>query len=441
MYDPLIESYPKPWQGYPASYWASELAKPADSELQQDIRTEVAIIGAGYTGLSAGYHLTKKYNADVTILEANEAGWGCSGRNAGFVLAGTGRLSLQQMASKWGQESAKHIYREYLNSIDSVNRMISLGNIQCDKTTGGYLKLAHKKDLVAGLRHQADVLRTQFSERVEFVDTKRVGEEFVKCQAYGGIYYPQCFAINPLKLVQGYQKLAIQSGVRLHTNSPVIQWKKDGSKHVLSTPKGTVTADSVIIASNGYTSKKMHPIVAKRHFPVLSSVIVTRPLTSDELREIGIKPGLMVMDTRALKYYYRILPDNRILFGGRGAIKGKDAEHQLYCQRLLDGLTSTFPQLKRVNAAYFWSGWISVSYDDYPRIWKNDDSSIHYAMGYCGSGVAFATQAGKRLAQSIMEPSKLPDLPFWQSPLPTFPFSPFKRLGLRGFYTLAKLRD
>lgn len=441
MYDPLVESYPKPWQGYPASYWAAETEKPADTELQQDIRVDVAIIGGGYTGLSAGYHLANKYHTEVAVLEANEAGWGCSGRNAGFVLAGTGRLSLQQMASKWGDETAKDIYREYNNSIDTVNRMIARGNIDCDKTTGGYIKLAHKKELVTGLKQQADRLNRQFSERVEFVEAQTVSSQFVKCQAYGGIYYPQCFAINPLKLVKGYQSLACHNGVRLHTNSPVVDWQSEQGKHVLRTPKGTVTAEKVIIASNGYTSKKMHPLIAKRHFPVLSSVIVTRPLTKDELQEISIKAGLMVMDTRALKFYYRILPDNRILFGGRGAIKGKDAEHQIYCQRLLDGLTHTFPSLKGINAAYFWSGWISVSYDDYPRIWKNDDNSIHYAMGYCGSGVAFATQAGKRLAQSVADHSALPDLPFFQSPLPTFPFSPFKRLGLRGFYALARLRD
>lgn len=441
MYDPLVESYPKPWQGYPTSYWASSGLKPLDNSLTSDIDTDVCVIGAGYTGLSAAYHLRQKYRANVVVLEANEAGWGCSGRNAGFVLAGSGRLSLQQLEKKWGEQTSRDIYREYVQSIDTVNRLIAKGNIDCDKTQGGYLKLAHKKERSRELEEQARILRDNFSEKVEFISQSQVESRFVLSnKVYGGIYYPQCFAINPLKLVQGYHELARQQGAIIHNNSPVVEWTQAGKQHQLRTPNGTVTANKVIIASNGYTPKSLHPILEKRHFPVLSSIIVTRVLTTKELERLGIKPGLMVMDTRALKYYYRLLPDNRILFGGRGAIKGRDAEHQIYSQRLLEGLVDTFPSLRGIKASYFWSGWISVSYDDYPRIWSAPDKSISYAMGYCGSGVAFATQAGKRLAQAISGEATLPDLPFWQSPLRPFPFSAFKRIGLRGFYALARLR-
>lgn len=441
MYDPLFEAYPEPGQNYPDSYWAASASATEEPTLQHDIDVDIAVIGAGYTGLSAAYHLATKYKANVAILEANKAGWGCSGRNAGFVLAGSGRLSLQQMSSKWGEQKSKDIYREYTGAIETVNHLIEAGNIDCDKTVGGYLKLAHKKNLASGLKQQADILKNDYAENIEFISQQTAAEQYVKCQSYGGIYYPQCFAINPLKLAQGYHRLVQQSGVNLFANSPVIAWHQHDNKHKLLTPNGSVIARHVVVASNGYTSKSLHSELAKRHFPVLSSVMVTRPLSAEELDSIGIRPGLMVMDTRSLKYYYRILPDNRILFGGRGAIKGKDANNPVYCQRLLDGLISTFPSLRAVEPAYFWSGWISVAFDDYPRICTNEDKNISYAMGYCGSGVAFATQAGKRLAQAIGAPDTLPNLPFFHSQLPKFPFSAFKRLGLAGFYALAKLRD
>lgn len=442
MYDPLVESYPKPWQGYPASYWAANVDKSSDNALKRDIQVDVAIIGGGYTGLSAAYHLASNYNQSVAVLEANDAGWGCSGRNAGFVLPSTGRLSLIDITRKWGEQTAQNIFKEYINSVDSVNRFITKGNIDCDKTQGGYLKLAHKRSKVEGLRYQAEYLRETFGNGIDFVNSREVSQNFLKADnLFGGIYFPNCFGVNPLKLVKGYERLAIESGADVYTNSPVIEWKKDSEKHMLTTPNGTVKADRTIIATNGYTSKKLHPILKNRHFPVLSSVLVTRPLSQKELDTIAFKPGLMAMDTRRMKYYYRLLPDNRILFGGRGAIKGKDAEHQINCQRLLEGLSCTFPSLRGLKAAYFWSGWVSVSVDDYPRIWASEDKSISYSMGYCGSGLAFATQAGKRLVQALFEPDRLPDLPFWQTELQKFPFSSFKRAGLSAYYKAASLRD
>ena len=442
MYDPLIESYPKPWQGYPASFWAANLEKSPATTLKKNIQVDVAIIGGGYTGLSAAYYLSSNYNQSVAVLEANDVGWGASGRNAGFVLPGTGRLSLLDITRKWGEQTAQNIYKEYINSVDAVNRFITKGKIDCDKIQGGYLKLAHKSSEVAGLRHQAEHMREKFGNGIQFVTSKDVSQRLLRTDnLFAGIYYPNCFGVNPLKLVNGYQRLAEEAGADVYTNSPVLEWKQDAEKHILNTPGGKVRADRTIIATNGYTSIKLHPILKNRHFPVLSSILVTRPLTQKELSAIACKSGLMVMDTRKMKYYYRLLPDNRILFGGRGAIKGKDAEHQINCRRLLEGLFSTFPILRGIKAAYFWSGWISVSYDNYPRIWLSEDKSIAYSMGYCGSGLAFATQAGKRLAQALHEPDKLTDLPFWQSELVKFPFSSFKRVGLSIYYNTAKFTD
>lgn len=442
MYDPLIESYPKPWQGYPVSYWAANEKKRCSPPLENDIEVDVAVIGGGYTGLSTAYYLSHKYNQKVALLEANDAGWGCSGRNAGFVLASTGRLSLLDMTRKWGEQTALQVYKEYNNAVDSVNRFIEKGKIDCEKTNGGYLKLAHKRAKVAALRYQAEYLQEKFGGGIEFINSKDVSANFIKTgNMFGGIYFPQNFGVNPLKLVKGYERMALASGTQIYTNSPVIERKRQGESHVLSTPNGTVKSDKLVIATNGYTSKKLHPTLKHRHFPVLSSIVVTRPLSDRELEIIGFKSGLMAMDTRRMKYYYRLLPDKRILFGGRGAIKGKDAEHQINCQRLLEGLYSTFPSLKGMEAAYFWSGWISVSVDDYPRVWTSQDKSLSYAMGYCGSGVAFATQAGKRLAQALFEPDKLSQLPFWQSQLSKFPMPTFKRTGLSIYYKMANFTD
>ncbi|ALS97351.1 NAD(P)/FAD-dependent oxidoreductase [Lacimicrobium alkaliphilum] len=443
MYDPLTSSSPGIGEPYPQSYWASEIQAPAPNPLEGHINTPVAIIGAGYTGLSCAYHLAIEHNIPSIVLEANQIGWGCSGRNAGFVLNGTGRLSWPQIQKKWGEQTAARIYAEYRAGINTVSELIEQGNIDCDKSTGGYLKVAHKASLVNGLEQQAELLQKQFQDPVHFIHARTLQQQYLHSQeAYGALLFPYCFGVQPLKLAMGYASLAEAQGVSLCSHSPVRQWQNQQGKHLLTTPGGTIKADRVVIATNGYTPRQFNGAVDNRHFPVLSSVIVTEPLTEQQLEACGLKPGLMVMDTRALKYYYRLLPDNRILFGGRGAIRGKDAGHLVYRQRLLNALLQSFPQLKGLQAEHFWSGWVSVSLDDYPRICKADDTgSVYYSMGYCGSGVSFSTQAGKRLAQLVAGDHSLPDLPFFDSPLPKFPLASARRLGLWAFYHWGRLKD
>jgi glycine/D-amino acid oxidase-like deaminating enzyme len=441
MYDPLKEPYPKPWQGHPKSYWADDSQSIKRPVLQQEIHSEVVIIGAGYTGLSAAYHLAKNYNIKATVIEANEVGWGCSGRNAGFVLPSSGRISLMQLRKKWGFDVSQCIFTEFHQGVATVEQLISSGNIECDVIRGGYLKVAHTQALADKMERQVYAQQKTFFDDVEFCNAARISEKLMlSSQAFGAMYYADYFSLNPLKLVQGYARLAEEHGAQIYCNSPLIDWRQEQKKHRLLTLEGSIVCDKVIIATNGYTGKKQHPLIKNRHFPVLSSIIVTRPLSAKELEGIGMKAGLMVMDTRALKYYYRLLPDGRLLFGGRGAIKGENAGQQVYSQNLLKALIATFPQLSNVSLAYFWSGWVSVSYDDYPRIWGNEENNVLYAMGYCGSGLSFASQAGKRLAQKLASDKALSTIPFVQSPLTKFPMASMRRIGLSLYYKWANLK-
>jgi len=442
MYDPLHDKIPGVDAPYPNSYWAdiSGAAPNNDGEIVGNHDVDVAIIGAGFTGLSCAYHLAKEHGINATVLEANKTAWGCSGRNAGFVLKSSGRKSFASMASQWGEEVMRGIYNEMAAGVDTVNNLIAQG-IDCDVQPAGYLKVAHKASKLKELVALANIQKEEFGYQVEVLSQSEVRSQYMDDQnAFGAIRYQDGFGLNPLKLAWGYQRLAREAGARIHIASPVTQWQQTNAKHQLITPKAKINAKKVVLATNGYTPKGFHSFVNNRFLPVLSQIIVTEPLTDEQIAACNWQTNNVVMDTRALKYYYRKLPDNRVLFGGRGAITGKAANDPYYAQRLLKVLKESFPALSSINYQYAWAGWICMSLDDIPHIYRNQKEDVFYAMGYCGAGLSFSAQAGKRLAENVAE-NALPDLPIFNRHLPKFPFAPLRRVGQWGYFQYGKVKD
>lgn len=456
MYDPLLDDSPGCGVKHTSSYWADISEgngdnKPEDDgQLAQDITVDVAIIGAGYTGLSCALHLAREQGIQAHVFEANKTAWGCSGRNAGFILKSSGRMPYTTMQKKWGEEVMRDIYYEMCAGVDTVNSLISEG-IDCDQQTAGYIKVAHKPSMFKFLQEQAKLQQQLFGYDVQVLSKQALHQNYMADEnAYGAIRYQDGFGLNPLKLAWGYQKLARAAGVKVHTSTPVsFASTKVPKKIMLATPQGTVTAKKVVIATNGYTPKGFHPLITNRTLPVLSQIIVTEPLSTEQLAACNFLTSNVVMDTRALKYYYRKLPDNRILFGGRGAITGKNADDPYYAQRLLSVLKNSFPALANLNIAYAWSGWICMALDDLPHLYQGKgyqgekgsaEENVFYAMGYCGSGVSFSVQAGKRLAEKVAGVA-LPNLPLYNKPLPKFPLASLRRIGQWGYFHYGKFKD
>jgi len=447
MYDPLKQLSPGQGEPYPNSYWAncSGTAPCSDGVIESDIDVDVAIIGGGYTGLSCALHLARQHNIKSHILEANQTAWGCSGRNAGFILKSTGRKPYSAIIKKWGGEIAQGIYNEVCEGIEAVNGLIAEG-IDCDPQSKGYLRVAHKQSMFKGLSEQSEMLKNTFNYSTEILSAEQIKQEYFDSQnTFGAIRFSDCYGINPLKLAWGYQNLAQLAGVKVHTASPVTRWEqlknKSSKKQILHTPNGIVKADKVVIATNGYTPKNFHLSVDNRTLPVLSQIIVTEPLSNAQLADTNFLTDNVVMDTRALKYYFRKLPDNRILFGGRGAISGKDANDPYFANRLLNILRKNFPPLHSITFDYSWAGWLSISLDDLPHICQaDDDGDVFYGMGYCGNGVSFSVQAGKRLADRVAG-IEIPNLPFYTKQLPKFPFAKFRRVGQWGYFHYGKIKD
>lgn len=440
MYDPLVNAQLLPQQTHPNSYWAQSQPPQMPASATLPARCETVVIGGGYTGLNAALTLAGDYQREVTVLEANELAWGCSGRNAGFVMPATGRLGYVQWERKHGFAMAQQIHSEQQAALERIEALLAVDtpvrSLQ-QVARGGYLKLAHDAKSAALLASQHAMLQ-RLGDQAQLYDAQ-AATAFIRTPiAKAALHFVQSFGIQPLAFAAQTAHVAAQAGAKLCSHTSVLGWRQQGDDHILKTNRGDIRAKHVIIATNGYTPNHLHPSIHGRALPVLSSIMVTQPLSAAQQQAAGLSADHQFMDTRALKYYFRLLPDGRLLFGGRGAIHGRDAERPQYAQHLLAAARKTFPQLAdALQVEYFWSGWISVALDDYPRVYS-PAPGIFTSMGYCGAGVAFTSMAGKRLAQlSIGEP--LPALPYYQSGLPKFPFAGLRRLGQWGYYQAAQL--
>lgn len=431
-HDPLRLRRPTSGEPMPHTYWeATAGAAPADDgALATDADCDVAVIGGGYTGLSCAYHLRKLGAGSVMVLEANRAGWGCSGRNGSFARPAIGRVPYTKWQRRWGRETARAMFAEALAALRTTDELITEAGIQCDRMPDGWLKIAHRPESIAALKREAEVLREVFEQDIEYLDSERLAAEHV-CggEAFGALRWSDSFAMHPLKLVHGLARAARAQGAEIYSETPAFKLDKDGDRHLITTHAGRVRARHVVIATNGYTVDRLFPRLRARLLPVLSNIVVTQPLTTAELDEGNFRTTDCMSDTRTLLYYYRRLPDNRILLGGKGPVRGTSAGMAAHRQQLLRVVGRKFPFMRAPRADYFWGGWVALTLDSIPRVTTaEDDPTLHYALGYVGSGVSCSIHAGRRIAEQIAgRGARLPG-PL-TTPLRRYPFAAFRRLG------------
>ncbi|MDX0858598.1 FAD-dependent oxidoreductase [Sinorhizobium medicae] len=445
-YDPIRAPNPGEGKDYAPTYWIGTAGKPPsdDGPVTCDMDVDVAIVGSGYTGLSCAIHLAREHGIKATVLEANGVAWGCSTRNGGQAQISAGRLKRSQWIERWGVDIAKKLHVEISEAFDLFRDLIRSPEIECDAQDGGHLYIAHRDKVMPALESESRLLNEVFGYRSRIVGREEVHRDFVRDEeAKGAMYEPDGMGIHAAKLAFGYLNLARKLGARVHTASPVLScdWK-NGAYH-LSTPGGTVRARAVCIATAGYTSPDLHSLTRHRLMPILSNSIVTRPLNEEERSELNFKTRIPLTDTRTLRHYYRIMPDGRVQIGSRSAITGRDAVNPKHLGRLLEGLYRKFPVLKGITIDYSWWGWVDVSHDMMPRIFRPDPKQpLFYAMGYGGNGVMYSAQAGRRMAQMVAGQGGALDLPIFTSPLPSHGLlTPFRRLGQWGMYRWCYLKD
>ena len=385
------------------SYWEDTSKENFNLEkLTKNINCEIAIIGGGYTGLLCAINLIENYNLDVILLEAGKVGWGASSRNGGFCSFPPIKTSFKRLQKIYGKEETKKFFQNAVEGSNYTKNIISNYNIDCDVTGESNFIVAHHPNKFKQIKEQAEIYKNEFGIQTEIYSK----EEFNNIghggtEQFGALSYKPGFAINPLKFVNGIAKYALSKKLKIFEHSFVDKIDKINGSYNLKTKEGSVNAKKIVVATNGFYQEGLVPQLNGRILPVISNIIVTRQLTKDEIDLHNFKTFSPIANTKNLLYYYRKLPDNRILFGTRGDFIGSDQSNFVRSKIMENFFKNIFPSWLNISIDYNWRGLIAMSQKLTPSIGKIKNEEIYYGFGYHGVGVASAPWTGKELSKLV----------------------------------------
>lgn len=426
------------------SYWeASVNHLRQDRQLIGNAHFDVAIIGAGYAGLSAALKLAQA-GMSVGVLEAEHVGFGASGRNGGFCCLGGTKLDARQMIRRFGLDEARKFAAYQVAGINLVAQRLESWGVNADCHSKGEVYLAHRPRDLGDLKEEAVFLKENFG-----IKARVLGKEDLTAEGYGGpkfhggLHMPYGFALNPMKYVLALGDEVRRAGGRIFGKSPVTGLSRDGERWHLETEHGYVRAKNIVLAGNGYARETVPKWLYGRTLPVMSSIQVTRPLSDQELSDQGWTAETMAADTRILLHYFRLLPDRRFLFGTRGGILDKPAALTAMQKHARKDFETMFPAWSDVETEFAWHGNVCLSRNLTPFVGEVPGmDGVYAAMGWHGSGIAMASLSGEKIAGMITGSLKREDLPAaLQKPFRKFPLPVFRKLYLQGAYLLYGLRD
>jgi glycine/D-amino acid oxidase-like deaminating enzyme len=411
------------------NYWLGTVdAPPVHPASNWPENVDVAIVGGGFCGLSAARALAKG-GVGVAVFEAETFGWGASCRNGGMVLTGM-KLPVTTLIERYGKEAVREMYAASLASIDCVEQIVREEGIDCNFSRCGHLEVACKQAHFEGYEASAALIEREFHRTLRIVPKKALRAEIGSDVYFGGLVDETSAGLNPARYVAGLALAAQRSGACLHQHSRVEKIETESQngqrRFRLRTSKGTVTAREVILASGAYTTEAT-PALRKKIIPIGSYIIATEVLPPDLARELNPR-NRMIYNSKHFLHYYRLAPDNRMLFGGRAAFfpETKNTVRQS-AEILRRGMINVHPQLRDTKVEYVWGGTLDFTLDVMPHAGKIDD--MHFAAGFAGHGVAAATWFGTKLAE--MARGRSDSVPFAKIPFPAAP------LGLRSGHTWA----
>jgi gamma-glutamylputrescine oxidase len=409
------------WQALDAapSLWRAT-AKPLRElpPLRSDAQADVVIIGAGYTGLSAAHHIAECGLSPI-VLEANQPGWGASGRNGGVITAKF-RLSFPAIAAAHGRSMAKRMYDIAHEATDIVSELVdAYGIVSANLTRSGQVKAAHNHETLAYAVKEAEWLRAELGDTtMSVLDADQVREETGSAGFVGGVLNAGSGGIHPLNYLHGLAEGVSKRGIAIHAGTPALRLRREGDGVLVETPGGTVRAKQAIIATNSYSDLTPATRDYQRTLiPFRSAIIATEKL-SPNLAASVMPTRRTYTETKRMMRWFRMV-DDRIVFGGRGAFGKQDSASAF--RALHKAMVCIFPQASNVPLAYRWSGLVAMTLDSVPHVGRVDDRTM-VAMGYNGAGVAMSSLMGRYLAAfarnerpdvGLLDASRMRRVPFY----------------------------
>lgn len=379
----------------PVSYWldtAPAFAGGARGPVEGTV--DVAVIGGGFTGLSAALALARR-GASVAVLEAGRVAAGASGRNGGQVNNGTA-VDVGGLVGRFGLERARGLYHAYDAAVDTVERIVREEQIACGFRRSGKIKLAAKPGHYEKMARGFDLLHGQIDGDTELVPAARVREEVGSDAFHGGLLFRKSAQMHVGRFAAGLADAAQRQGARIHEDAPVTGLKRlGGAAHRVTTGRGTLTAKQVLVAT-GPSRKGPFFFFRRRVIPVGSFIVATEPLDAAQLHDI-MPTRRAATTTKHIGNYFRISPDDRLIFGGRARFALSSPTSDPKSGRILEaGLRATFPQLGAARIDYCWGGTIDLTADRLPRAGEHD--GLFYALGYSGHGTQMSVHMGQQMA-------------------------------------------
>lgn len=396
-------------------FWQGTLANPATSSAAAlPERVDVAVIGGGYTGLSAARSLAQR-GANVAVLEAETMGWGASSRNGGMVLTGL-KISMQSAFKRYGTELARRLFRFSLDGITEVEQLVGQEHIDCGFARSGHLLLANKPAQYAALAEEAEFMAAHFGHKLRLVPRASQRNEVGSDVYFGGLVDELSAGLNPAQYVGGLARAAEKAGARLHPQTRVVRLERSRGGFIVETARGKLAAGQVLVATSGYTGRAT-PALRRKIIPIGSFIIATERLRDDVVRTLNPHQR-MIFDYKHYLHYYRIW-DQRLIFGGRAAFFPENSSTIRQSAEILrQDMLAVFPQLKDAQVEYAWGGTLDFAFDTMPHVGETE--GIWYALGYAGHGVAMATHLGSTTAAAMLA-GGIKDHPLHQIPFPGAP--------------------
>jgi len=398
-----------------SNYWLTTVRAQVFPELSLPARVDVAVIGGGFSGLSAALCLAKA-GVRVAVLEAETMGWGASSRNGGMVLTGM-KLGVETLIHQYGLERARRMFALSLAAIETVEQIVADEGIECAFSRCGHLEMAWKPAHFESYARAAEMMASQFGHPVRIISRAEQHTEIGSERYYGGMLDELSAGVNPAQFVLGLARAAERAGAELHEKTRVLNVEAQASKFLIRTTRGTLQAEKVFVGTSGYSGRAITAL-QKRLVPIGSYIIATAPLPDALAREVSPRKR-MIFDSKNYLYYFRLTPDQRMLFGGRAVFR-PETEYSIResAPVLQHALMDVYPQLKDVPVEYVWGGSLDFAMDSMPHTGKLDD--MQYALGYAGHGVAFATHLGKLAARQML--GQPVENPLEGLPFRSFPF-------------------